>query len=158
MTTAIGTPTSIRLLNASYAVLDENYSLQKAARLLALGKAIVEEAVTGRYLRPGWAYPKVIRLVKYVRVSYAKLYGTPRISKRGVLMRDNHVCAYCGQAGHTVDHILPRSRGGGTSWMNLVAACQKCNGKKSDRTPEEAGMTLLVEPTVPRRLTAFHKG
>jgi 5-methylcytosine-specific restriction endonuclease McrA len=60
------------------------------------------------------------------------------------------VCAYCGGPAQTVDHVLPKSRGGASSWLNLVAACFGCNRAKDDRTPAEAGMKLRVTPYVPR--------
>ncbi len=73
-----------------------------------------------------------------------------------VLKRDRHTCAYCGGRADTIDHVLPRSRGGGNAWINLVAACSPCNGRKDDRTPQEAGMKLLWEPYVPEDKDRFH--
>jgi hypothetical protein len=76
-----------------------------------------------------------------------------RASKRGVIERDHSCCQYCGQkftaAELTLDHVLPKSRGGKNTWENFVAACHKCNNKKADRTPEEAGMKLLCVPSRP---------
>jgi hypothetical protein len=144
----------ITLLNASYEVLSANVTLQKAARLLSLGKATVEEAVPGRQLG-GWAWPKVLKLTYYVKIAHDKLYGAPRVSKRGVLLRDNRTCAYCGEFASTIDHVHPRSRGGKNTWQNMVAACLSCNHKKGSRTPEEAHMTLKWEGYVPKR-TALH--
>lgn len=74
-------------------------------------------------------------------------------SRVGVLLRDRGRCAYCGRAAATtMDHVLPRSRGGATSWANAVAACEPCNARKGDRTPEEAGMPLRWDPFVPTRV------
>ena len=72
--------------------------------------------------------------------------------KKAVLWRDRYTCQYCGQKGGelTVDHVLPKSRGGKSTWDNLVAACRSCNLRKGDRTPEEAGMRLLRPPKPPR--------
>jgi 5-methylcytosine-specific restriction endonuclease McrA len=70
-------------------------------------------------------------------------------SRRGVLVRDRHRCAYCGRRATTVDHVQPRSRGGGDTWLNTVAACAEDNQRKADRTPEQAGMRLLVRPFEP---------
>jgi 5-methylcytosine-specific restriction endonuclease McrA len=68
-----------------------------------------------------------------------------------ILRRDRYRCAYCGRGGaSTVDHVQPRSRGGGDSYGNLIAACAPCNQRKADRTPEEAGMPLLWTPRAPR--------
>jgi len=71
------------------------------------------------------------------------------------LRRDRNMCAYCGGYADTVDHVLPRCRGGGDSWFNLVAACRYCNGLKGDRTPQEAGMTMVREPFEPKQRDKF---
>lgn len=146
----------IRLLNASYEPLSENYSVHKAARLLALGKAIVEEGVPGRFLGE-WVYPKVLKLTYYVQIAYKKIYGAPRVSKRGVLERDQRICAFdkCQNIATTIDHVQPRSRGGKNTWQNLVAACSKCNHRKGNRTPQEAGMVLKWTPKVPAKAQLF---
>lgn len=74
----------------------------------------------------------------------------PPVNRRGVLKRDQHRCQYCRSVRKlTLDHILPRSRGGQHTWNNVVAACEQCNCTKSDRTPKEAGMTLLSQPKAP---------
>lgn len=84
---------------------------------------------------------------------------TPHLSKAKLLRRDHHTCAYCGQgfAGSELqcEHIVPASRGGAWSWMNLVAACAACNQRKAARTPEEAGMPLVYLPYVPSRFESF---
>lgn len=83
----------------------------------------------------------------------------PGLTKRRLLRRDRHTCAYCGGVfGDELlqcEHIVPQSRGGATSWTNLVAACAGCNGYKADRLPEEAGMRLLYLPYVPSRYESF---
>ena len=83
----------------------------------------------------------------------------PAFSKLKLFRRDRMTCAYCGQRFHERDlqceHILPESRGGRWAWMNLVTACGPCNGRKADRTPEEAGMPLVYLPYVPSRFEAF---
>ena len=83
----------------------------------------------------------------------------PAFSKLKLFRRDRMTCAYCGQRFHERDlqceHILPESRGGRWTWMNLVTACGPCNGRKADRTPEEAGMPLVYLPYVPSRFEAF---
>ena len=84
---------------------------------------------------------------------------TPAVSKYKLLRRDRYTCAYCGELHAERDlqaeHILPESRGGAYSWMNLVAACGYCNARKANRTPEEARMPLLYLPYVPSRYEAF---
>lgn len=83
----------------------------------------------------------------------------PAFSKSKLLRRDRHTCAYCAQVFAERDlqceHIVPESRGGAWSWMNIVAACPHCNGRKADRTPEEAGMKLAYLPYVPSRFENF---
>lgn len=88
--------------------------------------------------------PLVITLVKYARRRNKVFNLEDEVTKAYVLQRDNHTCLYCGNYGNTVDHIQPKSRGGLNVWGNLVAACKGCNGHKSDRTPEEAGLKRPV--------------
>ena len=71
------------------------------------------------------------------------------VSRRGVLRRDGHRCAYCGKSADTIDHVIPRSRGGADSWENLVACCLRCNNVKSDHTPAEMGWSLDYAPRMP---------
>lgn len=82
------------------------------------------------------------------------------VSNRMLFRRDNFLCMYCGgkfsQAELTRDHITPRSRGGSDRWENLVAACRRCNHRKADRTPEEAGMALLAIPFRPNAYEAMY--
>lgn len=92
-----------------------------------------------------WARPSVIVLRNYVRIPGRQV----PVSRRGVLRRDSQRCAYCGGSATTVDHVLPRSRGGSDSWENLVACCLRCNNVKSDRTPAEMGWRLRVRPKAP---------
>lgn len=84
---------------------------------------------------------------------------TPALSKSKLLRRDRNTCAYCAavfaERDLQCEHIVPQSRGGQWSWMNLVSACASCNGRKADRTPEEAGMPLVYLPYVPSRFENF---
>jgi hypothetical protein len=77
----------------------------------------------------------------------------PKVSRLGVFIRDGFTCQYCGKKfspkNLTIDHVIPRSRGGKTEWLNIVTSCISCNLKKGDRTPEEAGLTLIKEPRQP---------
>lgn len=91
--------------------------------------------------------PSVVRLRRYVHVPFRRRAA---LSRRGVFIRDHHICQYCGAAAENVDHVLPRSRGGAHEWENVVAACRRCNSRKKDRTPAEAHMTLLRTPYAPR--------
>jgi 5-methylcytosine-specific restriction endonuclease McrA len=96
-----------------------------------------------------FAEPAVIRLRRYVRVPYHRRVA---LSRRAVFARDRACCQYCGRKAENLDHVLPRSRGGGHTWENVVAACRRCNARKGDRTPPEAGMTLRSSPRAPRRV------
>lgn len=139
--------TAVMLLNASYEPLT-TVTFQHAVKMLFRQVAIVEEAHGDRMIGPH-PWPKVIRLVRYVATRW--LYGQARWTRHGVLVRDRHRCAYCGGRATTIDHVLPVSRGGEWSWLNNVAACQRCNGRKGNRTPQEAGMPLCCTPYVPTR-------
>ena len=93
--------------------------------------------------------PEIIVLSKYNKMPKPKVH----FSRRTLFKRDGHKCQYCGVHPKndelTIDHVLPRSQGGGTTWENCVLACYKCNSKKADRTPQQAGMKLLSAPTKP---------
>jgi len=96
------------------------------------------------------AVPRVIRLLSYDRLPKTRV----RLNRRNLFARDSNRCQYCGKRFRTpelsIDHVLPRSRGGRTVWPNVVCACMKCNVRKGGRTPVEAGMHLIREPVQPR--------
>jgi 5-methylcytosine-specific restriction endonuclease McrA len=99
--------------------------------------------------------PVVIRLVSYVRVP--RHVNQRRITRRAVFARDDWTCQYCGARSNlTVDHVVPRSKGGGSSWENIVASCAPCNKRKADRLPRQAGMRLRRKPHVPRAEIFIH--
>ena len=136
------------VLNAGYEPLAV-VSFRRALVLVMTQKATVlaadaEHPVVGA----SFAYdrPSVIVLTRYVRLPHAR--SVP-VSRRGVLRRDAHRCAYCGGSASTIDHVQPRSRGGADSWENLVACCLRCNNVKSDRTPAEMGWSLRWQPGAP---------
>jgi 5-methylcytosine-specific restriction endonuclease McrA len=122
----------------------------EASRSGARRTADADEVDFVRAVRHDVEVPRVIRLLGYDRVPRQKV----RFSRRNVFARDGHRCQYCGKSFATselsLDHVVPRSKGGPTSWENMVAACLKCNVRKGGRTPHEAGMRLLGEPTRPR--------
>jgi 5-methylcytosine-specific restriction endonuclease McrA len=91
--------------------------------------------------------PSVIRLRYFVNVPY-KAHAA--LTRRAVFARDGWVCQYCGSAAENVDHVMPKSRGGGHSWDNVVAACRRCNSRKENRLPHEVGLTLFREPFIPK--------
>ena len=94
--------------------------------------------------------PRVLHLLRYDRAPRIVV----RLTRRNLMLRDDHQCQYCGRKPHhrdlNLDHVLPRSRGGGESWENLVVSCRQCNLRKGRRTPDEAGMRLLRSPIKPR--------
>ncbi len=95
--------------------------------------------------------PKIIRLLLYDRVPR----NSVKFNRRNVFLRDEHCCQYCRKRFPrqqlSLDHVMPRSRGGGDSWENIVCACLSCNVRKGGRTPQEAGMTLKKPPVKPKR-------
>lgn len=118
--------------------------------------AVVHEADPDRIIGV-YPMPRVVRLVTYVVTRWRYTRG-PSWSRPGVLGRDGYRCAYCGAAAATIDHVLPRSRGGSNCWQNTVAACYGCNQRKGDRTPAEARMPLRLTPSVPTwTLLARHR-
>lgn len=135
------------VLNASYEPINIT-AARHALTLVFKGAAIVEEVShhVVRTSKISIPVPNVIRLIRYRRV--------PRqnrsVSRKGILLRDGFTCQYCSgrlPAGElTLDHVTPRSRGGGSTWENLVACCFPCNNKKGNRTPQEAGMELSKQP------------
>lgn len=138
--------TGVLVLNADLGPL-HRVSLRHAIRMLFREVAVVHEAAPDRIIGV-YPVPRVVRLVAYVVTRWRHSRG-PAWSRAGVMARDRHQCAYCGRPATTIDHILPRSRGGQNSWLNTVAACESCNGRKDDRTPSEARMPLRVVPMIP---------
>jgi 5-methylcytosine-specific restriction endonuclease McrA len=144
----VGNVRETLVLNASFEPLS-TVSLRRAVVLVMQDKAVVEQAHPGLRIRAADVevpVPQVIRLCRYVRVPFRQRAAW---SRRGVLVRDRHRCAYCGRRATTVDHVQPKSRGGADTWLNTVAACVDDNQRKADRTPEQAGMRLLARPFEP---------
>lgn len=141
-------------------MLNQNYeplslcTVKRAVVLLILNKAetVVErdgKKVRSQYLEIN--VPSVIRIKRYINF---RPYNVP-LNKKNIMKRDNYRCQYCGKKGKdmTIDHVIPRERGGKDTWENLVTSCKECNVKKGNRTPKEAGMKLLKKPKKP---TYFH--
>jgi hypothetical protein len=141
------THTPVVLLNATCEPHDV-VSFPHAVKMLFRGVAVVHEADADRRIGPH-PWPKVLRLVRYVVAHW--MYQPAAYGRDAVLRRDRRRCAYCGGTADTIDHLVPRSRGGGWTWRNTVAACGRCNSRKGNRTPAEAGMQLRFEPWVPTR-------
>ena len=140
-------------------VLNQNYepiticNARRAIILTYLGKAEVISSVNNKVIRTVYRtfeYPSIVRLIIFVRVPFKKII----LSRKNIIRRDNHRCQFCGASSNlTIDHIIPKSRGGEDTWENLTTACIKCNNKKGDRIPEEAKMVLYNNPKKPSHIT-----
>ena len=144
------------VLNASYEPLCI-VALRRAVVLVLNEKAIVVEAgdVILHSERQQIVAPVVVRLARYVRVPYRR--AVP-LSRRAVMDRDGHSCAYCPARADTIDHVVPRSRGGRHEWANVVAACARCNHRKGDRLLHEIGWKLGAVPREPTSTVALVLG
>uniref|UniRef100_A0A7V4E329 HNH endonuclease n=1 Tax=candidate division WOR-3 bacterium TaxID=2052148 RepID=A0A7V4E329_UNCW3 len=143
----------VLVLNQDYEPLSIS-NVKRAVILIFLNKAECIVKKDGKVIRAEkieFPVPSVIRILKYIN------YRTQEVplNRKNILKRDNYQCQYCGtkEAPMTVDHVIPKTRGGKDEWTNLVCACVKCNNKKGDRTLKEAGMKLLKKP---RKPTRFH--
>jgi len=148
--------------NCKVLVLNQNYeplgvcNVHRAVILLYLGKAEMINRIQNRYMRSmklRYPVPTIVRLLLYKKIPRKKVL----MSRKNILIRDNYQCQYCGRKNVelTVDHVLPRDRGGKEDWDNLICACVKCNNKKGNRTPEEIGMTMLGVPRRPSYIAFF---
>jgi 5-methylcytosine-specific restriction endonuclease McrA len=137
----------VLVLNASYEPI--NVCAARRALVLVLKGVAMTEEENGHFLhaaRIAMRVPSVIRLLEYRRIPHQ----SRALSRKNILLRDRNTCQYCGEvlpSGElTLDHVIPRSRGGSSTWENLVACCHPCNNRKGSRTPEEAGMRLARAP------------
>ncbi|MDI6402299.1 HNH endonuclease [Balneolaceae bacterium ANBcel3] len=145
-------------LNGNVLVLNQDYqplsvcNVKKSILLLLLEKAEMLHDIPVkkiRTIRSEYEYPSVIRLRKYAKIPYKNIV----LSRKNILKRDNNRCLYCGsREALTIDHVIPKSRGGSDTWENLVSACNPCNHKKGNKTPKEAGMKLLSKPFRPNHI------
>jgi len=146
-------------LNGKVLVLNQSYepvsicSAKKAIILLYLTKAELIAKRDGKIVRSVkdfYPHPSVIRISRFLKAPFKKI----ELSRKNILKRDGFRCQYCGHKATnlTIDHVIPKSRGGTDNWENLVAACHKCNNRKGNRTPEEANMTLINKPRKPHHI------
>jgi 5-methylcytosine-specific restriction endonuclease McrA len=138
------------VLNADYTFLN-TVNWQRAVCLVVKGKVEVlkytDKVINNAEHTISMKIPAVIKLIKIIRSLYRNRVP---FSKRNVMVRDGFVCAYCGDDRTlTIDHVLPVSRGGKSTFENCVAACKECNSTKGDRTPSEAKMYLKKQPYAP---------
>jgi 5-methylcytosine-specific restriction endonuclease McrA len=148
--------THVLVLNASYEPLNV-CTVRRAHVLVFKGKAeVIEElGVPLRSASDTYPWPHVIRLLAYVRVPRTV---KRKISRRALFARDGWRCVYCGENGGrlTLDHVVPRSRGGDSVWENVVTSCAPCNLRKGNRLLEEASMTLRSTPRAPAPVLFIH--
>jgi len=156
----VTSPTQV--LSQSVVVFSKNYlpisriNIKRAVSLLVTGKA--EPLDLGNSKSYSLRSPSVVLLVpEQIRLTFTgteRIWKVPPVNRREVLRRDKHTCQYCGSTKNlTIDHVIPRSKGGKHSWDNVVIACELCNSRKGDRTPKEAGMLLHTKPKAPMHPT-----
>jgi 5-methylcytosine-specific restriction endonuclease McrA len=137
----------VLVLNYDYTPLNVT-SINRGFVLVSKGRAEIiksyENPITSGFKT--YVRPLIIRLLNYVK---HKISGA-KANRIRILKRDNYQCVYCGSKKNlTLDHVMPRSRGGGNEWTNLVTSCLKCNLTKGNKTPEEAKMVMSQKPFVP---------
>lgn len=131
--------------------------VEKAITLLYLGKAVSVKDSEQTVRSPSivMRVPLAIRLL--VKAVFVRVYENMRPTRQAIFRRDNHTCQYCGSKQNlTLDHVMPRARGGKDTWENLVTACVTCNNRKGDRRPEELGLVLAKVPKAPRAIDISH--
>lgn len=143
------------MLGSRVLVLNQNFqplsvcSAQKAIVLLYLGKAEMVEHnhEVVHTVSTAMPLPSIVRLNWQIKRPHRRIL----LSRKNIIKRDMHTCQYCGRkdGALTVDHVIPKTRGGPDTWENLVCACLSCNGKKGGRTPKEAGLELMSRPKKP---------
>jgi 5-methylcytosine-specific restriction endonuclease McrA len=145
---AVGSSRAL-VLNATFEPL--GVVSTRRALLLVLGTKAELVHATPRIFRServSFPEPSVVRLARYVRVPHDRAVA---VNRRTVFARDGYHCQYCGLAAESIDHVMPRSRGGQHVWDNVVAACRRCNTRKEDRLPHEVGLVLRSQPAAPRQ-------
>jgi hypothetical protein len=137
----------VLVLNADYTPINVT-TVFKGFNLVSKGKAEILKS-SDKPIVAGvrtYARPLIIRLFNYVKFRIHRL----KINRHRLFRRDEYQCVYCGNKRNlTIDHLMPKSRGGKNTWLNLVTCCSSCNRTKGDKTPEEAGMKLLKKPFEP---------
>ncbi len=143
---------NIKVLVLNYSFEPLNFCTAKRAIVMLFtgrAKQVECDGIMVRTFTRQFPCPTVIRLNRYIRLPYSNGVA---FNKKNVMRRDGHACQYCGKTHKelTLDHIIPRSLGGKTNWLNVVAACRICNTRKGHRNPEEVGMKLMRKPFRPK--------
>jgi 5-methylcytosine-specific restriction endonuclease McrA len=150
--TESGPKHKVLVLNTTYAPINIT-SWKRAMVLMYKGKANGVEydgcMINGRY-----RLPEIIKLVNYVPMPY----NEAALSRKNIYLRDNYTCRYCGKTGVTltIDHVVPKSRGGRETWENMVVCCARCNNRKGDQNLEDAGLELKTMPYRPPSSLYLH--
>lgn len=143
---------TVLLLNQDYTPLTV-CSVQRAFMLIYLKKADLVTEIQEKQLRSvtqTFPFPSVIKVKYYINIPYKGVV----MSRHNIFKRDGGKCQYCGTSKElTIDHVVPRSKGGKSTWTNLVTACKKCNSRKSDFALEKVGMKLIKAPIKPSYIT-----
>ena len=150
------------VLRQSVVVFSQNYlpvsriNIKRAIALLVTGRAEPLELMsqqTWQVVSPRL----VLQVPEHIRLTLTKserFWRVPPVARREILRRDNYTCQYCGNTKNlTIDHVIPRAKGGLNTWENVVIACEPCNNRKGNRTPHEANMTLRTKPKAPMHPT-----
>ncbi len=145
------------VLRQSVVVFSKNYlpvsrvNIKRAIVLLVTGKAEpLDFSGKGYSVHSPSVVLVVPEQIRLTMTDTERVWRVPPVNRREVLRRDKHTCQYCGSSKHlTLDHVIPRSKGGKHSWDNVVIACEQCNSRKGDRTPSQAGMILRTKPKAP---------
>jgi len=141
----------VLVLNATHVPINI-CNWKRAIKLIYKGKASVMNS-NGYKINGEIDMPIVVKLINYIPMPYSEIV----LTRRNVYLRDNFRCQYCGKTGQlTIDHIVPRSRGGRDVWKNVVACCMRCNNKKGDMTLQEAGLKLRGTPYKPPSMLYLH--
>jgi len=144
------------LLSQSYEPV-KAISWRRAITLLTLGKVEVVESYDG-FVRSSTVVIKIPAVVRLLR-AFKRFRKPVKFSRVNIYGRDSYRCQYCGKrekvADLTYDHVVPRNQGGKTTWTNIVTCCVSCNSRKGGRTPEQASMRLIHQPTQPKALPAL---
>ena len=150
----------LSMLSRHVLVLNQNYeplsvcTVRRAVVMIFLERAEIIETLDGHKVRSMHRYipvPSVVRLNIFIRVPMKQVL----LSRKNIIKRDGGRCQYCGRrsALMTVDHVIPKNKGGQDTWENLVAACHECNNRKGQRSPEQAELTLTRKPRRPNHIT-----
>ncbi len=142
----------VLVLNQSYEAL-QICNVKRAIKLVLKEKASIIEHIKDIKLKSvtrEFLIPSIIRIERYIQINRYSI----KLNKENIFKRDNYTCQYCGKNNQpmTIDHIIPKIKGGKDSWINLVTACQSCNNKKGRRDLKETNLSLLIKPKKPHRL------